>query len=121
MLTNSKSIRILDRRIWSREGKAKKTLESLDFDCIDVLSRVDGAVDFQLSLDCGIDPVDIIILVVGDRYGDNLIDVLHKIVYQTFPKHNLLLLDICRGVAFGRLFIWQNLYFISKCYALPRI
>lgn len=63
---------------WSRESKAKKTLENLDFDCIDVLSRVDSAVDFQLSIDCGIDPVDIVIIVVGDRYGDNLIDALQK-------------------------------------------
>lgn len=63
---------------WSRENKAKQTLENLDFDCIDVVSRIDSAVDFQLSIDCGIDPVDIVIIVVGDRYGDNLIDVLQK-------------------------------------------
>lgn len=63
---------------WSREGRAKLALESLDFDCIDVVSRIDSAVDFQLSIDCGSDPVDIIILVLGDRYGENLIDVLHK-------------------------------------------
>jgi NYN domain len=63
---------------WEQSSKNKEHLQSLNFNCVDVSIPIKNAVDFQLSIDCGCDNSHIIILVLGDCYGEILIRSLKQ-------------------------------------------
>lgn len=63
---------------WCRANKTKTSLESQNFDCINVSLDIKNAVDFKLCIDCTDDRSDIIILVTGDCYAQILLDELQR-------------------------------------------